>query len=338
MAQNPPTGAVCSAGVVEACCCLVSLIQLPVTAIGTLKVALKSRTVDPPGSAIQTDLAADEGTSPSTTREHRAQAQRRAHAHRIAVTSPATGTQRPVKEPLSFANASRRLPPGSMDGFAVDDPSGIAISAPGVALPEKALRCSSTPGTPLALVRPPRAAHVYLCPPAPGGPSCRAPAHVLLRTPTRRRPALRSPAECLARPPAVAQTNKAWVSPSIFHEMSAGQLDCYVEYCNYIFLLGCAPLARLAAVLLSSWRNLFATRRWLTRRAASEHTGRATRWRTDASRLTASSASAARSPRATSSPVRGTPPCCFCFPRSRLVLTSLDDAILQHAGSTRRRS
>ena len=37
MAQNPPTGVVCSAGVVEACCCLVSLIQLPVTAIGTLK-------------------------------------------------------------------------------------------------------------------------------------------------------------------------------------------------------------------------------------------------------------------------------------------------------------
>ena len=65
MAQNPPTGVVCSAGAVEACCGLVSLIQLPVTAIGTLKVALKSRTlkvalksrtVDPPGSAIQTDL------------------------------------------------------------------------------------------------------------------------------------------------------------------------------------------------------------------------------------------------------------------------------------------
>ena len=46
MAQNPPAGVVCSAGVVEAYCCLVSLIQLPVTAIGTLKVALKSRTVD----------------------------------------------------------------------------------------------------------------------------------------------------------------------------------------------------------------------------------------------------------------------------------------------------
>ena len=46
MAQNPPTGVVCSAGVVEACCCLVSPIQLPVTSIGTLKVALKSRTVD----------------------------------------------------------------------------------------------------------------------------------------------------------------------------------------------------------------------------------------------------------------------------------------------------
>ena len=45
--QNPPAGVVCSAGVVEACCCLVSLVQLPVTAIGTLKVALKSRTVDP---------------------------------------------------------------------------------------------------------------------------------------------------------------------------------------------------------------------------------------------------------------------------------------------------
>ena len=44
MAQNPPTGVVCSAGVEEACCCLVSLIQLPVTAIGTLKVALRSRT------------------------------------------------------------------------------------------------------------------------------------------------------------------------------------------------------------------------------------------------------------------------------------------------------
>ena len=44
-AQNPPTGVVCSAGVQGACCCLVSLIQLPVTAIGTLKVALRSRTV-----------------------------------------------------------------------------------------------------------------------------------------------------------------------------------------------------------------------------------------------------------------------------------------------------
>ena len=39
MAQNPPSGVVCSAGVGDACCCLVSLIQLPVTAIGTLKVA-----------------------------------------------------------------------------------------------------------------------------------------------------------------------------------------------------------------------------------------------------------------------------------------------------------
>ena len=51
-----PTGVVCSAGMGAACCCLVSLIQLPVTAIGTLKVALRSRTIDPPGSAIQTDL------------------------------------------------------------------------------------------------------------------------------------------------------------------------------------------------------------------------------------------------------------------------------------------
>ena len=41
-AQNHPTGGVCSAGVEDTCCCLVSLIQLPVTAIGTLKVALKS--------------------------------------------------------------------------------------------------------------------------------------------------------------------------------------------------------------------------------------------------------------------------------------------------------
>ena len=68
MAQNPPTGVVCSAGVVEACCCLVSLIQFPVTAIGTLKLALKSRTVDlfvsrnpmhrdaPPRSARRTPL------------------------------------------------------------------------------------------------------------------------------------------------------------------------------------------------------------------------------------------------------------------------------------------
>ena len=40
MAKDPPTGVVCPAGVVEACCCLVSLIQLPVTAIGTMKVAL----------------------------------------------------------------------------------------------------------------------------------------------------------------------------------------------------------------------------------------------------------------------------------------------------------
>ena len=56
MAQNLPTGVVCSAGVVEACCCLVSLIQLPVTAIGTLKVALKSRSVDLFGSQIQGDL------------------------------------------------------------------------------------------------------------------------------------------------------------------------------------------------------------------------------------------------------------------------------------------
>ena len=55
MAQNPPTGVVCSAGVVEACCCLVSLIQLPATAIGTLKVALRSRTVDPDTILIQAD-------------------------------------------------------------------------------------------------------------------------------------------------------------------------------------------------------------------------------------------------------------------------------------------
>ena len=48
MAQNPPTGVVCPAGMEEACCCLVSPILLPVTAIGTctLKVALRSRTVD----------------------------------------------------------------------------------------------------------------------------------------------------------------------------------------------------------------------------------------------------------------------------------------------------
>ena len=46
MAQNPPTGVVCSAGVVEACCCLVSLIKLPVTAIVTLKVALRSGAID----------------------------------------------------------------------------------------------------------------------------------------------------------------------------------------------------------------------------------------------------------------------------------------------------
>ena len=46
-ALHPPIGVVCSAGMEEACCCLVSLIQLPVTAIGTLKVALRSRTVDP---------------------------------------------------------------------------------------------------------------------------------------------------------------------------------------------------------------------------------------------------------------------------------------------------
>ena len=52
MVQNPPTGVVCSAGVEEACCCLVSLIQLPVTAIGTVKVALRSRTVDPNRSTL----------------------------------------------------------------------------------------------------------------------------------------------------------------------------------------------------------------------------------------------------------------------------------------------
>ena len=45
------------------------------------------------------------------------------------------------------------------------------------------------------------------------------------------------------------QTNKAWVSPADFHELSGGQLDCYVEYCNFIFLVGCAarparPLCR----------------------------------------------------------------------------------------------
>ena len=37
-----------------------------------------------------------------------------------------------------------------------------------------------------------------------------------------------------------AQTNKAFVSPGVFHELSGGQLDCYVEYSNYIFLVGCA--------------------------------------------------------------------------------------------------
>jgi hypothetical protein len=45
-------------------------------------------------------------------------------------------------------------PEWTMDAsFAVDDPSGHSIRAPAVALPEKALRCGSTPGAALALVR-----------------------------------------------------------------------------------------------------------------------------------------------------------------------------------------
>ena len=55
MAQNPPTGVVCSAGVEEACCCLVSVIHLPVTAIVAQKVALRSGAVDPDKSEIYSD-------------------------------------------------------------------------------------------------------------------------------------------------------------------------------------------------------------------------------------------------------------------------------------------
>ena len=67
MAQDPPSGVVCSAGVVDICC-LFSLSNT-ITSYGDrdlciydeavicpLRVALKSRTVDPNRSAIQTDL------------------------------------------------------------------------------------------------------------------------------------------------------------------------------------------------------------------------------------------------------------------------------------------
>ena len=42
MAQNPPSGVVCPAGVEDACSCLVSLIQLPSYGDRTVKVALRS--------------------------------------------------------------------------------------------------------------------------------------------------------------------------------------------------------------------------------------------------------------------------------------------------------
>ena len=44
-AQNPPTGVVCSAGVEDACDCLVPLIRLPVTAIGTLTLCIHNEAV-----------------------------------------------------------------------------------------------------------------------------------------------------------------------------------------------------------------------------------------------------------------------------------------------------
>lgn len=117
-----------------------------------------------------------------------------------------------------------------------------------------------------------------------------------------------------------AQTNKAWVSPATFHELSAGQLDCYVEYCNYIFLVGCV---RCRARNMATFARRFARQPVLFGRLstaiAARHTGKATRWRTGASPSTASSGNAARCPRATSSPVRRLPP------RSASMLVPLGD-------------
>ena len=75
MAQNPPTGVVCSASMGEACCCLVSLIQLPVTAIvRTLtegRTEDRSRTVDldeaPSGSVVRARVTRHDDASSDPT-------------------------------------------------------------------------------------------------------------------------------------------------------------------------------------------------------------------------------------------------------------------------------
>ena len=110
-----------------------------------------------------------------------------------------------------------------MDGFAVDDPGGGSIRVPGPKmLPEMMLRCAGVPGADLALVSACSLQHAHSQDLSRGSPiallMCWLGAHT----------------------PVCAQTNKAFVSPGVFHELSGGQLDCYVEYSGFIFLVGCA--------------------------------------------------------------------------------------------------
>ena len=92
----------------------------------------------------------------------------------------------------------------SLQDFVADDPESTGIEA--------ALRCASTPGSTLALVR------------RPWRPSSAVEA---------------SADRCGARLLS-PQTNKAWLSTIDFSRMSGGQLEVYIDYSGYIFLVGCA--------------------------------------------------------------------------------------------------
>eukprot|EP01051_Picozoa_sp_SAG22_P005583 SAG22_NODE_336_length_12071_cov_10.875125_4_plen_145_part_00 len=103
-----------------------------------------------------------------------------------------------------------------MSGFVVDDPSVM----------ERSMKCASTPGAALALVSARGVPlSLELCAATPCAQSkCSSCAHRAAR--------------CLF----LRQTNKAWLSPADYADLSAGKPSLYIEYCRYVFLVECVPV------------------------------------------------------------------------------------------------